>query len=203
MYFFASFILLCLFVKITIKRNNNQRDDAHEAFLERERLANTIRKKNIDHLDYITIPLDTFPTTILLDNEEVKDIITRVKTLSTKQILNLTGFSNTDLKLEYGVANINTLMDCDQNYTLLARTLQKWADILLKNNYEKEAKVIMEFAISTCTDISNTYFILANIYEENKEYDKITHLIKVADSLNSLSKDSIIKKLQEYGHCND
>ena len=35
-----------------------------------------------------------------------------------------------DLKLEYGTANINDLSQYDQNYTLLVRTLQKWAEAL-------------------------------------------------------------------------
>ena len=103
-----------------------------------------------------------------------KQCVDILKTLSTQPIVNLTGYSNTDLKLEYGTANITALSDYDQNYTVLVRTLQKWADLLWDNGFVSQAAAIMEFAVSTKTDISRTYYRLAEYYCANGQKDKIS-----------------------------
>ncbi len=195
--FFASFILFCLFVTFSIRKRKIQEEKADAAFWEKERQANLTRKKPINHLPFIKIPLDSFPMNLLQEDERIPDILETIKHLSECQILNLTGISNTDLKLEYGVANLTFLTECDQNYTLLVRTLQKWADILLEHNYYMEARTILEFAIQTKTDISATYYALAEIYQKNNEGEKIGELIQTAQSLNSMMKNAIVRTLQE------
>ena len=39
-------------------------------------------------------------------------------------------------------------------YTILARTLNQWASYLHKNGYIKEAREVLEYAVSTGTDVS-------------------------------------------------
>ena len=55
----------------------------------------------------------------LPDNERAEEYRSLLTSLSTQPVVNLTGFTNTDLKLEYGTANITCLTEYDQNYTLL------------------------------------------------------------------------------------
>ena len=112
-------------------------------------------------------------------------------------IVNLTGQSNTDLKLEYGTANITVLTEYDQNYTLLVSTLQQWADLLYNENHTNEVRQILEFAVSTRTDVSRTYDILSDIYIAIGQADKIADLIATAETLNSLNKEVILRHLQQ------
>lgn len=195
--FFASFILFCLFITFFLRRQRIKEEKAEAAFWEKERQANLTRKKSIDHLPFIKMPIDTFPMSLLTQEEEIRDIIATVNRLAECSILNLTGITNTDLKLEYGVANLNFLTECDQNYILLVRTLQKWAEILLKQGYRSEAETLLEFAVSTKTDISATYYTLADIYRENGEFKKIQDLIQTAETLNSIMKNTIVRTLKE------
>ena len=67
----------------------------------------TVPKRN--SLRYIKIPLETFPTHLLNDDAAVMECIETIESLTSMKIVNLTGWSNTDLKLEYGTANINDL----------------------------------------------------------------------------------------------
>lgn len=196
--FFASFILFCIFITTSIRKRKLSDEKENASFWEKEHKANLTRKKSIDHLVFIQIPIDTFPTTLLLENEDIKDIINTISHLSECKILNLTGISNTDLKLEYGVANLSFLTQCDQNYTLLVRTLQKWADILIQNNYILQAQHLLEFSIETKTDISSTYYTLAKIYMENNQPEKISYLIETAEKLNSIMKNSIVRTLNKF-----
>ncbi len=74
-----------------------------EQFWEKETKSNHVRKADISDLDYIKIPMDTLPIVETAD-ETLLSIHKTITDLSQKSILNLTGLSNTELKLSYGVA---------------------------------------------------------------------------------------------------
>ena len=129
-------------------------------------------------------------------SEECKEIL---RSLSTQKIVNLTGYTNTDLKLSYGTANITCLTEYDQNYTLLVSTLQKWAEALYRGGEKKECRQVLEYAVSVGTDVSHTYFLLADLYDEEGESDLKYSLIEKASGLSSLSSKVIVRTLQGSG----
>lgn len=129
-------------------------------------------------------------------SEECKEIL---RSLSTQKIVNLTGYTNTDLKLSYGTANITCLTEYDQNYTLLVSTLQKWAEALYRGGAKKECRQVLEYAVSVGTDVSHTYFLLADLYDEEGESDLKCSLIEKASGLSSLSSKVIVRTLQGSG----
>lgn len=170
-----------------------------EAFWNAERDANQTRKKDLSNLDYISIPIEALPIQestdqVLLDFQE------KIISLSKLSIVNLTGLSNTDLKLQYGAPNLTTLSEYDLNYTHLVRTLNTWANYLVELGQKDKAKMVLEYAISCNSDIKQTYVTLAQIYIEEKNPRNITNLIDTADSLRSLSKVPIKNSLEELLH---
>lgn len=198
---FASFIVFLLVIGRAIRKNNRIQEKNEQSFWDRERKANSTRRQSLEHLNYIHIPFDTLPTNLLLENEQVQDCIETLHTLSEQKIVNLTGFSNTELKLEYGAANIALLSEYDQNYTLLVCTLQKWAELLYQSDLLTETKTVLEFAVSTHTDIGKTYYLLAKLYAQEGNTTAIQDLITTAASLSSLSSKTIVRTLKEsYPH---
>jgi hypothetical protein len=117
--------------------------------------------------------------------------------MSSETIVNLTGYTNTDLKLEYGTANITVLSEYDLHYTNLVTLLQKIAELLHQDGEDLLAIKVLEFAVDTGTDVSKSYYLLASLYKEVGETDKIDTLIEKAGNLKSLLKDSIVQKLRE------
>lgn len=194
--FFASFIIFLLVIRHAMKRQNRQSASEEKNFWAREHRANSVRRKSLDNLDYIQIPLEQLPFDLLSEDPAVAEYQELIRYLSSHKIVNLTGFTNTDLKLEYGTANITVLSEYDQNYTLLVRTLQQWADVLIDSGHENEAKILMEFAISTDTDISKTYYKLAAIYSSRGDIFQIQQLIEKAQNLRTANKDTIVHTLQ-------
>lgn len=195
--FFASFIVFCLWLSYEIHKHRNQEQKTIDAFWEKELAANRTKRKPLDDLNYIHIPLESLPMTILPDNpvvSECQDILTE---LSNEKIVNLTGISNTDLKLQYGAPNIKILSAYDQRYTTLVRTLQTFGNELYENGYVPEALSVLEFAVSTYSDISSTYKLLCKIYKEQGKTHKIKELLPFAEALNSGLKKSIIQMLEE------
>ena len=180
------------------KRNKAERDgqNAERAFWDKEQKANATRRQDISGLDYVdftgvTLPFARFPDDFLQQCES------QVLALKEQKILNLTGISNTDLKLRYGAPNINLLTLYDQKYTTLARTLQDLGAALYEKEYYDQACAVLEFAVSTHTDVSATYRLLISIYQKQNRKDKISALIPIAESLNSSLRPSILRMLQD------
>ena len=181
---FASFIGFCILLSVVLRQQKKRAAESNRAFWEREAKANSVRRKPLDDLNFIQIPLETFPTHVLQQDETV----------------NLTGYTNTDLKLKYGTATITELSEYDQNYTVLVRTLQKWSDILLDTGYVEEAAILLQFAVSTGTDVCRTYEELADYWISKGEPEKLDYLIARADALNTSTKVTILRKLREKQH---
>lgn len=191
----ASSLIIVILIAHNVKRQNKSKAQAESEFWERERRANSVRRKSLDGLTYISIPLESFPTHILQQDQIVMECIETLEALTSQKIVNLTGYSNTDLKLEYGTANITALSEYDQNYTVLVRTLQKWADALIEAGYMEEACVLMEFAVDTGTDISATYDKLAEYYASKGLDDRIRRLKGLAGALHCSSRNIILRHL--------
>ncbi len=185
-------ILLFWFIKRSAKKSR----DEMEAFISRENEANSARRQPIDDLPYITIPEELF---LIKYNESAKmqEVMRNLVFLKDKKILNLTGISNTDLKLKYGAANLPELSECDERYTLLVRSLQSFAENLSENGSEQDAIRILEFSISTGSDILGSYTLLAGLYEKAGTPEKINTLKEKAVSLNSLTAPSIMRMLEK------
>ena len=175
-------------------RTDRSAKSAHETFWEKERQANLTRKKDISELDYIVIPIQQlpFPT---LEDEEITEVQKRLQKLATEKIVNFTGITNTELKLQYGAPNIELLMAFDKNYLELVRTLYRYAKLLYEQGYKEEATAILEYGISIKTDVSANYTLLASIYKEKNNMKRIDFIISQAETLNSLTKNSLLTNL--------
>ena len=211
--FFASFLVFILVLHHNLKKGKKAQVQQEDAYWERELAANHIRKSSLDDLNYITFEAASFYPVNLLDanscpeflekNPEVKDILSRFLFLENQKMVNLTEYSNTDLKYKYGVANLNLLSEYDTNYNELITLLHDYGSIFIKEDFESQALSVLEYAISIGTDISATYITCAGIYQKNNQWDKIEWLKKEAEKISTSRKDSIVRKLQEFGPCND
>lgn len=199
----ASALIFSAAVFLYILKSNRKDAHSQDDFWERERAANSTRRKPLDDLDYIKLPVEQFPMTLLEDVPKVEDYKQIILSLSELPIVNFTGISNTELKLRYGAPNIDLLISYDQNYTLLVRTLQQWAQVLYDNGYIDEARQLLEFSVSTGTDVSATYRLLCQIYREQNTPEKISNLYPIAEMLNSAMQKSIVRTLQEADQSDD
>ena len=197
----ASTIIVGFFFNISMRRVSRKEEAREASFWEKERKSNSVRKKSLENLDYICIPVNVLPFGTSNGDKELENSEQEVLALKDEKIVNLTGISNTDLKLEYGTANITPLSIYDQNYTSLVPGLQRWGKALYDaGRYEDSAKVL-EFAVKTRTDITATYRLLIDLYKtklslsESEIEKKLNSLIPIANNLNSLSRLTILKLL--------
>ena len=193
--FLPCFIIFLIILTYFLRKNTSQEKETQEQFWEKERRANTTRKKDIGSLPYLTIPLETFPLGKYND-PELSQLEQELANLADTSILNLNGISNTDLKMDYGLANLDFLSQCDDNYTEMIRLLQEYGKRLFDLSHLKEAAAVLHYAVDSGSDICATYTLLADIYLALGESGKISSLMETAGKLSSVRKDAILEKLQ-------
>ncbi len=185
------FIILIVVIQLKLRKNTKNNKERMSKFWEKELSANSVRKKDISNLNYITIP-DSLPTININDTKILKDYET-INKLRERKILNLSGMSNTNIKLEYGVGNLAFLSECDDNFVLLVRTLDELGHLLFSQGYETQGCEIFEYAVYIGSDIKATYTALADYYNKNNNKNGIDKLLLNANSIQTSAKDRIVE----------
>ena len=182
-------------------KSSKQDDERVRAFWQRENDANNTRRKNLDTITYIKVPnwitIDSLSSSLPSDDAELNRCSSILETLMSQRILNLTGMTATDIKMEYGPANLAKLDEYDQNFTLFAQTIYAYGERLHTLGFDHEAMRVLRFGIDSLSDISGNYKLLATLYIKYGQQEKIPELKEAAGKLNSLLKNSIIKYLDE------
>ena len=114
-----------------------------------------------------------------------------------QKILNLGAKTNTELKLEYGLANLNILTAYEQNFNTLCQTLLSYATALMQAEQNAAAQTVLEYGIEIGSDMSQNFLLLADLYRTNGTPERISELIEKAEQLDSLMKNSILDKLNQ------
>ena len=191
---FGLFVIIVSILSYYRKRHSALQEKADQDFWKRESAANSVRRKDISGLSYINIPLETFST--VSDSDTIlKTAFSELEALSSKKILNLGRQTNTDLKFQYGPANLPALTEYDQNYSDLLQIITTYVNRLMELERMADAVPILEFAINCGSDVSSHYTILAGYYKDTYATDKIIALKEQAEALDSIMQPIILEKI--------
>ncbi len=190
-------IIIVVLIAYEKRKSEKQQKKDSDHFWEREREANCTRRKDISALSYLTIPFDTLPFSATPESEEFAEIEQRLRTLSGERILNLSGKTNTELKLAYGTANLPALSQYDQNYIVLIRALSRWAVLLHNCGKDSDAVTVLEYAVQIGSDIRNDFLLLARLYADKQDLASLDSLIAHTETLTTLTKSSLLEALKE------
>ena len=158
--------ILIIFGTIGLIRSRAARQDKkkRDDFFAKESEANSVKKRDLSTLSYITV--DETLCNVKSDDSEISELLSTLNNLKDKKILNLTGISNTDLKLKYGTANIAELSEYDDNFAALCKTLNSLGTAFYKAGDIATSKRFLEYAVGIRTDITDSYVTLATIYND-------------------------------------
>lgn len=199
--FFILFVIFIAWAAFERKKSSRTDDERRDQFWQRESDANSVRRKPLDELPYVTIPnwilLSDLSSSLPADDAELNRCNEVLISLKDQRILNLTGMTSTDIKMSYGAANLTQLDEYDQNFTLFAQTVYAYGDRLHNLSFDHEAMKVLRFGIDSLSDISGNYKLLATLYAKYGQREKISELKETAEKLNSLMKNSIIRFLDE------
>ncbi len=191
-----SIIVLSAIIVIHFAISGTKRTEAKNSqkFWEREAEANNTRRADISGLPYVVIPKDTLPFDAAL-SVDCKREVTLLQELSEKKLLNLSMYTNTDLKAMYGPANLADLSYYDENFTTAIRALNTIGVALFHAGDFENARAFLEFAVEAGSDITETYATLGQLYIETQNPEAFDNLVSKAENLSSLSAPSIKNKL--------
>lgn len=183
-------ILLCFIIFVLILKYKlyvaKREEQAREEHLQQlERRASLPIKKSLQSLPKITISLSKLP---LQENttDEIASCQDTIQTLSSQTICNLSGMSNLELKLKYGAGNLDELLEYEQNYLLLIKTLTEWGTQLYEQHNYKDAETVLDYAVSCQSDLRQTYIILTKIYLKQDNLEKVHILAKKTENISSV-----------------
>ncbi len=188
------FLLFLILLAIRLHSLYAKQEQQEAEFWAKEQQANITPAKDISNLRYITIPIEKFPLNFSTDEEVIK-IETELKELSTHRLLNLSGVTNTDLKLTYGVPNFETMSQIGEDFDRMCVLLNSYAKALMEAERLDDVITVLEFAVGVRTDISESYTMLAKCYKAKELEGKLDMLKTQVSESNLMLKESILQKI--------
>ena len=194
--FIIIFALLCLVLMHRLRYVKIKDQEGSDKFWAREAKADKVRKQDISDLDYIYIPIELLPFGAD-PSAEAAELEDTVRRLDSTKILNLNQYTNTDLKLQYGAANLSFLSECDDRYTTLIRTLYQWACLLMEHGHIEEAITVAKYSIDTGADLSGIYYMLTDYYSLENDVPALQNLMRQAENLTGITSGQIRDYIQK------
>lgn len=193
---FIWFIIFLVYLAFKRTKQTQNQQNANQSFLERERLANNTRKKDISGLNYLPFTTDRLPDSVSSD-EKLNIIESELKELSNQKIINLSQYSNTDLKLMYGPANLPALSEYDDNYHRLAALFLDYASRQLELCDTSAAIAALEYAAELRIQSSRIYLLLAELYLKQGTPEKINTIRDTVSSMEEPFRRLVLPKLDQ------
>ena len=164
-------------------------------FWAREEAANHARKKDISHLPQIRVEETELPA-IDTDDESILYYIGQLKEIIKMPMMDLSEYTNTDLKLAYGVGNFKTLSDYDETFHNFLTDLSCLGRACTRAKLYDAAIQTYEMAFRYGSTKLSDYEDLAGIYLAMDEPGKVTALIQQVETGNHPRKASVVEALK-------
>lgn len=191
----AVFITFCLVLFFRYKYLDEKREKQEDEFFTKEQLARTTVGK-IQDSDYEVIPLSKFPFNLCEDPSMI-EMEEKIKDLSNEKLLNLTGISNTDVRLRFGVNHFEEATLAGEKYDELMGLLVNYATSLDDHGFSIESGLMLEHLIEMDCDIKSAWIALGKFYASTSNYDKLRELHDKVDSSKLSIKNATKEQLLE------
>lgn len=194
--YFVCFCIFCAWLFYEQRKSQRQQKKASDDFWAREALANSTRKKDISDLPLIRVEEKEIPF-IETQEESIITYIGQLRQIIQEPMADLSDYSNTDLKLAYGVANFKTLSEYDENFNTFLVTLTNLARSYERNGYHEQARDTYLTALRHGSRRAGDYEELAKIWLELGRRDEVKALIRRLEESSHPRRASIISTLNQ------
>ena len=194
--FLTFFIAFVIALSLRYAYLNKKQKDTEEEFWAREEKAKHVPKKDLSELEYIHVPMEDFPIGKYPDDEMavLEDSIAK---LSQKRLINITGMTNTEVKLAYGTDNLEVLSAMEEDYNELTVLLVDYAKALMERKDYESAQKVLRFGIDIGTDVSANYELLGDCCLALDKREEIEELKQTVLSRHLLLESKILFYLDD------
>ena len=194
--FLTIFIAFVIALAIRFAYLDKKQNKKIEGFWSLEEAAKHAPPKDLNTLPYIKVPIDSFPFGEW-DDDEIISLEDSLSEVAGKRILNLTGITNTELRIEYGYDNLDVMSEIGENFNKLIVLLTDYGKALMeKGDFENAARVF-EYGAAIKSDISSNYTLLGDCYVTLGTPSKIQPLKEQVKNYHLLMESKIISYLDE------
>ena len=194
-------ILFTLVLNFFIARSKSKAVD-YDAISEEERRANSSRRKEIPAELYIIPDLDKLPFNKFTGPgyEDAAAAAEAVNKKSSRPMIKFDkSMTNNEIKLMFGVANLEEVAVMEENYTDFIRAMIRWAEILFSRGEYIDAGAVLLETVRLKSDFSKSYTLLADVYIKTEDHAGFTALYDRASEENFLQNDIQLKyKILRY-----
>ncbi len=200
---FIIFVIFVVLFQYHLRKNMRQENINREQFWNNEEKSLSTRRKEFNDDDYIKPNLSklSFPTVPSLNPGQTlhyKQVKNRLQELSSMDLMNFSNLTNTELRIRFGTANQTVITQNEANYNNFLKSLADYGHLMIEFEEINEAIVAFEECIRLGSDYSDHFLTLAQLYLQKKQRYKLTDLIEKAESLDSLNRSIILKKLASF-----
>lgn len=192
---FVCFLIFCAWLHYERRKSERKQNLESQEFWAREQKANHTRNKDISHLPLFELEEDRIPMPESTD-ENVIYYQDRTRASLAQPMMNLSEYTNTDLKLTYGTGNFNTLSEYDQNFNDFLMNMSNLAKAYSRVELYESAAAVYELCIECGSDKSTDYKALAKTYSKLETPRKIDELIAKAQKSDLPRKDALVTNLR-------
>lgn len=199
--FFIIFVILIFIFQHHLRKNIKAENKSKDEFWQKEQSSLVVRKKEFTQDDYIVPKIDELslavpPNMEAGDELQLKQLIKRIKDLSSLDMMNFSQLTNTEIRLKFGTANQSIVTNNEYTYNNYLKTLASYAYLMNEYSNKTESIIALEQCISLGSDYSEHFHYLAKLYLEDHSTDKYKQLIDKVNKMTTLNKKGILEKLE-------
>lgn len=194
--YLVCFFIFCAWLFYEQRKSQRTGQKASREFWEREELANSTRNKDISQLPLIRVEELAIPIVDTPD-ESITYYIEQFRQVIQNPMIDLSDYSNTDLKLAYGVGNFKTLSEYDENFNTFLITLTNLARSYERAGYHEQARDTYLAALRFGSRRVGDYEELARIYLALNQPGEVSSLIHKVESGGHPRKESVSAALRK------
>lgn len=170
------------------RRHSKKQEEVKQRFLEKEEAANAVRKKDIDPELYFTPNLSALPPIPQGDPHQVERSAKRTMIRFPRPLTNL------ELKMQYGMAQMDIIAQYEENFIEHLKSLTKWGSEIAEKS-PHDAATILQTVVEMGGEFRDAYKNLADICANDSE--KLNALYARAEE-NHFSDPSIKRQILDY-----
>lgn len=194
--FLICFFIFCAWLHYEQRKRQKLQKKASDEFWAREEEANRTRNKDISHLKKLQISPEEIPQ-IETSDADIRYYIEQILQIIKEPMMDLSEFSNTDLKLAYGVGNFKELSEYEEKYNNFLILLSGLARCYESSGHPAEAIATYELALSYGSQKKKDYECLAQLYLAMDQPEKIMQLTAKLQESGHPHRESIIQSLKK------
>lgn len=195
-------LVLVAVLLITIVSSYHQGNDKRKVkeYLKQENQTYIKPKSALNDIKFIDVNFNDINFNAKDDN--AKEEINKLLAFKDLKIASFKGMTNNDLKKEYGTNNFDDVLEYQNNYEELLNQLRVTSEVLIKDEDEKSAMKLLNYAVDLGDDVTKSYTMLADLYAKNKLRKEMYHLVDTVRSNKNLSQQKIMSYISKLEKAN-